>query len=47
VCRTPQDIAVLMQGAFDAAQGGHGVLELHGDGRRPRRGRFERGDALA
>src|SRR4029453_16995486 len=47
VCRAPQGIAVLVQGAFDAAQGGHGVPELHGHGRRPRRRRFERGDALA
>ena len=47
VCRAPQGIAVLVQGAFDATQGGHGVPELHGHGRRSRRRRFERGNALA
>src|SRR5262245_6594029 len=47
VGRLPQRIPVLMQGAFDLAQGCHRVPEFHGHSWGPRRGRFERGDALA
>jgi hypothetical protein len=46
VFRPPQGSAVLVQGAFDAAQGGDRVAEFHGHGWRPRRGGFERGDAV-
>src|SRR5439155_26358561 len=47
VCRAPQGIAVLVQGAFDPPQGRHRVPELDSDRRRPRRSRFERGETLA
>jgi len=38
---------VLVQGAFDSAQGSDRGAELPGHGRRPRRGGFERRDTLA
>ena len=34
VCRAPQGIAVLVQGAFDSPQGRHRVPELDSDRRR-------------
>jgi hypothetical protein len=38
---------VLVQSPFDPSKGSHGILKLYSHGRRPRRGRFERRDALA